>query len=328
MTTKYYIKINLLNGITIFEGFFIKNNSTSIIEGFYDNNDINTNLLYDINTKYTNFYIFNGSNWRSGTNTNTYFTQPYTFFLPLKPIINLTSVSTNIKDYNIVSNTDYIGLYLVPNGLQYYADNKLLYVNQNQNSATHGSYLSIRGTNNRYVLINDVNVIIKSEKQQQQQLLITNTNLNGIVGTPITLTTSGGSGTGLITYTISPNTYILYNNKLTITKAGIYTINAIKAQDDTYLDITSNTTMFTFEPMQTQLIHINVPIFNLKVNEKINISQYINQNNCIVYSSDRSIADIDLNANITAKKTGKFYIIVTNMSGKIVYTTPYFIEIY
>ena len=45
------------------------------------------------------------------------------------------------------------------------------------------------------------------------------------------------------------------------------------------------------------------------------------------YSSDSDVATIDLAGNIKCKKAGKFYIIVTDMSGMIVYTTQYFIEV-
>ena len=44
-------------------------------------------------------------------------------------------------------------------------------------------------------------------------------------------------------------------------------------------------------------------------------------------SSDVDVAIIDFKGNIIPKSKGQFYIIVTNMNGQIIYTTPYFIKI-
>jgi hypothetical protein len=58
-----------------------------------------------------------------------------------------------------------------------------------------------------------------------------------------------------------------------------------------------------------------------------NLNKSITYNSYKFYSSDNNIATIDSFGNIIGKKAGKFYIIVTDMSGTIIYTTSYFIEI-
>jgi hypothetical protein len=69
---------------------------------------------------------------------------------------------------------------------------------------------------------------------------------------------------------------------------------------------------------------------NISLNIKQNIYKF-NPNLLInsykFYSSNHDISEIDLFGNILGKKVGKFYIIVTDMSGSIIYTTPYFIEV-
>jgi uncharacterized protein YjbI with pentapeptide repeats len=58
-----------------------------------------------------------------------------------------------------------------------------------------------------------------------------------------------------------------------------------------------------------------------------NLNNSITYNSYNFYSSNNNVVTIDSFGNIVVKKAGKFYIIVTDMSGTIIYTTPYFIEI-
>jgi hypothetical protein len=58
-----------------------------------------------------------------------------------------------------------------------------------------------------------------------------------------------------------------------------------------------------------------------------NLNKSITYNSYNFYSSNNNVVTIDSFGNIVVKKAGKFYIIVTDMSGTIIYTTSYFIEI-
>jgi len=168
-------------------------------------------------------------------------------------------------------------------------------------------------------------LVIVSKIQQQAPLTITNTILTNSINTPITLGTSGGSGTGAITYTISPNTYTISGNQLTVSVPGSYTVTATKASDATYASITSSTVTFTFiQIYQSQPVYINMFTLELKLGEKINILQYnsqINPTNYIFYSSDNTVATINNFGIITTLKKGYFYIIITDKQGNIVYTS-------
>ena len=73
-------------------------------------------------------------------------------------------------------------------------------------------------------------------------------------------------------------------------------------------------------------------VFLIILNQPINQNIYKLNPNLLIntynfYSSDIKIAEIDGLGNILVKKVGKFYLIVTDISGSILYTTPYFIEV-
>jgi hypothetical protein len=83
------------------------------------------------------------------------------------------------------------------------------------------------------------------------------------------------------------------------------------------------------QPNITKLTSLNVSII-LRLSSKVNIyglNSGLEYGKYKFYSSNSDVADIDLAGNIKCKKVGKFYIIVTDMSGTIIYTTPYFIDV-
>lgn len=81
----------------------------------------------------------------------------------------------------------------------------------------------------------------------QNTLNITSTS--GTFGTPLTLTTSGGSGTGAITYSVangsSTTGCALSSGLLTSTSAGTCLVTATKASDSTYAAISTSQTTVT-----------------------------------------------------------------------------------
>jgi hypothetical protein len=81
----------------------------------------------------------------------------------------------------------------------------------------------------------------------QAPLKITSTS--GTVGTALALTTSGGSGTGAVTFVINSSGTagcLISDGKLDATKAGTCTLTATKAADATYLAASSPATTVTF----------------------------------------------------------------------------------
>jgi autotransporter-associated beta strand protein len=106
---------------------------------------------------------------------------------------------------------------------------------------------------NSFIYTNIVQITI--EKIDQDSVTITNSDFYETVGTSITLTTSGGSGNGNITYNISPNTYTLTNSDLNVSAPGIYNITATKAGNDIYSPITTDSVSFYFSAdLATELI--------------------------------------------------------------------------
>jgi hypothetical protein len=112
-------------------------------------------------------------------------------------------------------------------------------------------------------------------------------------------------GQNIVNVTFTPNDTVNYNS----CSVNIFV-----------LVIVPNTISSLSMPLNISLhnnTHLN--IYNLNPSLPYNTYKF--------YSSDNSIAEIDLSGNIKPKKVGKFHIIVTNMQGLIIYTTPYFIEV-
>jgi hypothetical protein len=83
----------------------------------------------------------------------------------------------------------------------------------------------------------------------QAALVVTSTS--GNAGTALTLTSSGGSGTGALTYVVtnpgSAGCYITTNSELHATRGGACIISVSKAADSTYSVATSPLTKVTFK---------------------------------------------------------------------------------
>jgi hypothetical protein len=80
------------------------------------------------------------------------------------------------------------------------------------------------------------------------QAALTVTSVTGHVGTPLTLTTSGGSGTGAVSYTVASGTAsgcAVSGTSLTATSTGTCIVTATKAADSTYLSVSSAATTVT-----------------------------------------------------------------------------------
>ena len=87
----------------------------------------------------------------------------------------------------------------------------------------------------------------------QTPLRITNTTLTNAVGTEVTLATSGGSGTGDLTFETTNSNCTITNNKLTVESGQICGVRALKSSDGTYAATASGYVSFTFLAAQSTL---------------------------------------------------------------------------
>lgn len=86
-----------------------------------------------------------------------------------------------------------------------------------------------------------VNVVITLTELEAQDTLTITSGTTVTYGDTLTLTTSGGSGTGAVTFTVTDGTgsATVSGDTLTATKAGIVTVTATKVSDGTYAEVTS-----------------------------------------------------------------------------------------
>lgn len=83
-------------------------------------------------------------------------------------------------------------------------------------------------------------------ESKQSTLSVSNTTLTGTVGTAITLTTSGGSGTGAVTFTVTGASCTVSGTSLAATAAATCVVRAKKAASSGWKETTSATKTFTF----------------------------------------------------------------------------------
>ena len=81
----------------------------------------------------------------------------------------------------------------------------------------------------------------------QAPLSVTNSVLSGFTGTPISLTTSGGSGTGEVTFQVNGAGCALSGNTLSATTATTCAVTAVKAGSEGFNPITSSAKSFAFK---------------------------------------------------------------------------------
>jgi len=85
----------------------------------------------------------------------------------------------------------------------------------------------------------------------QATLTIANTTKTGDVGTPITLTTSGGSGSGSVSYIVRSGACSIVGASLSATAAATCTVSAKKAESIGYQAAASAAASFTFKTCAT-----------------------------------------------------------------------------
>jgi subtilisin family serine protease len=93
----------------------------------------------------------------------------------------------------------------------------------------------------------------------QVPLVISNTNTQGVVGTPITLTTTGGSGTGAVSFAATGTGCSISETALSATAAATCVVTATKESQGVFGEAKSVAKNFTFKKLP-QTTFFNAPI--------------------------------------------------------------------
>ena len=90
----------------------------------------------------------------------------------------------------------------------------------------------------------------------QKALVISNTVLTGTVGTPIVLATTGGSGAGAVTYSVTGTGCSISGANLSAAAVGSCVVTATKAAEGNFAAVTSATKTFVFSATRITSISI------------------------------------------------------------------------
>jgi hypothetical protein len=107
-----------------------------------------------------------------------------------------------------------------------------------------GSACVVRATkaqDTNYLVVNSADATVTIARAAQNALTLTSTS--GIYGITLSLTTSGGSGTGAVSYVVSSGSCFVVGSLLTVGDAGsACSVVATKAEDTNYLSVSSAAT--------------------------------------------------------------------------------------
>ena len=100
--------------------------------------------------------------------------------------------------------------------------------------------------NGIYAVISSASVAFSFSLAHQAALSISNTTLSGTVGTPLTLTTSGGSGTIAVTYAVTGTGCSIAGSSLSASAAASCVVTATNPANGIYAAVSSTPVTFTF----------------------------------------------------------------------------------
>ena len=106
----------------------------------------------------------------------------------------------------------------------------------------------------------------------QAALVISNASKSGIAGTPITLTTTGGSGAGAVSYATATDGCVISDLALTTTKPTTCLVSATKAANGIYASATSAAVSFVFSPAAQSVLTISNVTKTAAANETITLT--------------------------------------------------------
>ena len=129
------------------------------------------------------------------------------------------------------------------------------------------STLNISTSRTGYISGSNSSPVVVSSKTAQSKLLVSNSVLNNPANTSVSLSASGGSGTGITTYSVSGTGCSLggtNNNILSSTQIGTCVVTAANPGDATYLAATSSSVSFVFTAV-TQSPVVTIGSTNLSI---------------------------------------------------------------
>ena len=110
-------------------------------------------------------------------------------------------------------------------------------------------------------------IFMVTTKTLLAQATLSVTSISGTVGTALTLATSGGAGTGALSYSVVNGTAsgcVISSGSLSVTSAGTCLVTATKAADTTDLVASSSATTVTFVPASVPATVISPRAFKVK----------------------------------------------------------------
>lgn len=259
------------------------------------------------------------------------------FALPVTSKLELLTVSAQSGTVTVTgkmtdpSGSGQMTVLVYPAGSDYNNADNVLYLNQfnitldSEDKFSLSFPMTVSSTHSNLTLRMGGQNISDSEtydfeyiKQTQLPLTVNNVPGKKTGDADFQLTTTGGSGTGAITFTkVSGPCEITPSGMVTITGAGDIVVNATKAEDDNYDSVTSaDCTISIAEYNLITKVTLNKSSLSLikgKTEKLTATVQPENANNKnITWESDNtSVAKVDTNGNVTALKGGTAKITVT-----------------
>ena len=192
-------------------------------------------------------------------------------------------------------------------------------------SFTSGTYyVSVEGTGSgnplntgysSYGSVGQYTFDVTVHYRAQATFSISNTALTNAVGTTVTITTAGGSGTGSITYAVSGANCSLTDNALTASGPASCAVTAVKAQDSTFAASNTATKTFIFLADQDDLTITNSVLTN-STGTIVNLTSTGGSGTGVVtyrLSTPNALCSLD-GATITANQPAQCSVVATKAS--------------
>ena len=142
-----------------------------------------------------------------------------------------------------------------------------VYNSANVNEASEVTFTSASSSNTNYVLPAGLICVHAASITKADQAALTVTSTTATYGTDLTLTVSGGTGDGAVTYVVTDGADKATVSESTLhpTKAGTVTVTATKSGGDNYNDVSSSATAITINKA-TPVVTPPSPVASLTYN--------------------------------------------------------------
>ena len=163
--------------------------------------------------------------------------------------------------------------------------------------------------------------VVFTFKGPQATLSVSNTTRTNAVGTAVTLTTAGGSGSGAVTYAVSGTNCTLTDATLGASAAASCVVIATKASDGTYAQAVSAPATFTFLGAQAALSISNSTLTN-PVGTSVTLTTTGGSGSGVVtYALSTPNAQCSLRRNILTARAGTTCSVVATKAGSGIFAS-------